>query len=284
MRKYLEWRQCEREKEEALHAIGALALGPRLLRSECGSHPFPSPLPSPPHPAPTLPSWPALAQKLPARWRRHVPALVSRAGSGRDPQRLRLGLRAARCPPARRAAEARPRLGRGPWVGAGAGPWYEAGRRAEGRVPCAAPCGPRPRVADSKRAAAASGAAPRPVVSAHPGAAPRQALRQSHRQQPRPPAQDQGAATGGVGGWGPSAPPPASPGNETPWWSPLGASGPHPGWLDAHDRLPRKTSRFPTSWPWLDALGGLPKLGRRSPPASEPPLPPCVPSEHTPHG
>ena len=106
------------------------------------------------------------------------------------------------------------------------------------------------------------------MVSADPDAAALQALCQSHRPQPRPPAQDQGAATGGVGGREPGAPPPASPRHEAVWWSSLGASGRHPGRLDARGRLPRKTSRFPTSRPRSDALEGLPKSGRRSRPAS----------------
>lgn len=47
-----------------------------------------------------------------------------------------------------------------------------------------------------------------------------------------------------------------------------GPSRPHPGQWDSRGQLPRKTSRFLTSWPQSGALGGLPKSGRRSPPSS----------------
>lgn len=236
----------------------------RLLKSERGhGSSLRTRLPSPPLPASPPPARPAGARRLPASGRRHVPATVSPDGPGRDLRRLGLGLREAQGPPARRAAAARRRLGRGPRAGAGAGARGEAGGRAEGRGPRAVPSGPRPRGAASGRASAAAGAAPRSLVSTDSDAAPLQALLQSHRQQPRPAAQDQGAATEDEGGREPGAPPPASPRHGAPGWSSPAPNGPHPRRGMPAAGL-RKTPPSLTSRQQPDVVGGLSGCGWRS--------------------
>lgn len=145
--------------------------------------------PPPPRPSSCPPrAGPARAGRQRARQRRHVPAPVKCDSSGFGRHGPGLERRTARGARATRPARAGPWLGRGPGARARAGARGEAGGGVAGRRPHSVPRGPG---SCGLRAAARAGLEPR--EPAHACTARSQGLLQSHREQPRSAASDQGA-------------------------------------------------------------------------------------------